>query len=92
MTINDKDVVIFDEYTQEGYGVINKKIVETIGLLAKTEGIFLDPVYTAKAMMGLIDLVKKGFFKKSENILFLHTGGMPLLFPYKRGIIQFLRK
>jgi len=57
-------------------------MIEAVKLLARTEGILVDPVYTGKAMAGLIDLVRNGYFKKSEKILFLHTGGSPALYAY----------
>ena len=49
------------------------------------EGVLLDPVYTGKAMAGLIDLVRKGYFKESDSILFVHTGGSPALYAYGVG-------
>jgi len=52
-------------------------------LVARTEGILLDPVYSSKAMIGLIDLARQGRFEKHENIVFLHTGGTPAVFAYK---------
>jgi D-cysteine desulfhydrase len=52
-------------------------MAESVRLLARMEGILLDPVYTGKAMAGLIDLVRRGFFKKDANVLFIHTGGTP---------------
>jgi D-cysteine desulfhydrase len=67
--------------------VPNKKMVEAVNLLAKTEGILLDPVYTGKAMAGLIDLSRQGYFKKSEKVLFLHTGGSPALYAYMKSIL-----
>lgn len=54
-------------------------MVEAVQLLAKTEGILLDPVYTGKAVAGLIDLIRKGNFNKEDNILFVHSGGSPEL-------------
>ena len=57
-------------------------MVEAIKLLAQTEGILLDPVYSGKTMAGLIDLIRKGHFKKGQNVLFLHTGGAPALYAY----------
>lgn len=57
-------------------------MIEAVTLLSRTEAILLDPVYTGKAMAGLIGLVRKGYFKKGENVLFLHTGGSPALFSY----------
>ncbi len=53
---------------------------EAVKLVARTEGILLDPVYTGKAMAGLIDLIQKGTFMKEDHILFIHTGGSPALY------------
>jgi D-cysteine desulfhydrase len=62
-------------------------MVEAIQMLARTEGIPLDPVYTGKIMAGLIGLARKGFFKPNERILFLHTGGLPAIHAYEREIL-----
>jgi D-cysteine desulfhydrase family pyridoxal phosphate-dependent enzyme len=86
------DVTVFDEYLGEGYGVVDKAVAETIRLVFQTEGIVLDPVYTAKAMVGLRDLIKTGFFKPTDKILFLHTGGTPALFPNRDRIFNLLVK
>ena len=51
-----------------------------IAAFAKHEGLLLDPVYTGRAAAGMIDLIRKGFFKKDDTVLFLHTGGQPALF------------
>ena len=73
-----KAVVSFGDYRRPKYSVPNQKMVEAVNLMARTEGIpSLDPVYTGKAMAGLIDLGRKGYFKKGENVLFVHTGGLP---------------
>jgi D-cysteine desulfhydrase family pyridoxal phosphate-dependent enzyme len=88
--IDKKDIVIFDEYIGEGYGEMNKEVSDVLRLVAQKEGIFLDPVYTGKAMLGLIDLVKKGTFKKNENVVFFHTGGVSALFPNKHKLGKFL--
>jgi len=85
-----KDIIVSDDYIGQGYGVLNKKVSEAIKLTAVSEGIFIDPVYTGKAMAALIDLIEKGNFNREGNILFLHTGGVPALFPYKKEIKQFL--
>lgn len=77
------DVEVYDEYIGEGYGIPTKECVDAIKLLAETEGILLDPVYTGKAMAGLIDLVKRGEITKKDTVIFLHTGGTPALFAYK---------
>ena len=75
-------VVAFDDYVGPGYSLPTDAMVEAVKLLAQTEGILLDPVYSGKAMSGLIDLVRKGYFKEGANILFLHTGGSPALYAY----------
>ncbi|MHB8157430.1 MAG: D-cysteate sulfo-lyase [Desulfocucumaceae bacterium] len=75
-------VSCFDEYVGPGYSLPTPEMVEAVGLMAQTEGILLDPVYTGKAMAGLIGLVRKGFFKKTDSVLFVHTGGSPALYAY----------
>lgn len=75
-------VVLIDDYTGDGYGVVNSAEKEAIKLLAQTEGILLDPVYTGRAMAGLIDLVRTGKLPASAKVLFWHTGGSPALFAY----------
>lgn len=75
-------VVAFDDYVGPGYSLPTDAMVEAVKLLAQTEGILLDPVYSGKAMSGLIDLTRKGYFKEGSNILFLHTGGSPALYAY----------
>ena len=75
-------VVANCDYVGPGYGVPTPGMVEAVTLLARTEGILLDPVYSGKGMAGLIDLVRKGHFEKHENVVFLHTGGSVALFGY----------
>jgi 1-aminocyclopropane-1-carboxylate deaminase/D-cysteine desulfhydrase-like pyridoxal-dependent ACC family enzyme len=90
--IEYEDIIVFDDYLKEGYGILNREVTQAISLLAREEGILLDPVYTGKAMVGMIDLIEKGYFEEGENIIFLHTGGNPALFPYKDKIISFLKE
>ena len=66
--------------------MVTKESLDAIRLVAQTEGIFLDPVYTSKAMAGLVDLVKKGRFKPTDTVVFIHTGGIPALFTYNKEI------
>jgi D-cysteine desulfhydrase len=73
-------------FAGEGYGVVGPREREAIRLLARLEGIFLDPVYTAKAMGGLIDMIARREFGKEEKVLFWHTGGTPALFAYAGSI------
>lgn len=76
-------VVAFDDYVGPGYSLPTSAMVEAVKLLATTEGILLDPVYSGKAMSGLIDLARKGYFAKGSRVLFLHTGGSPALYAYQ---------
>ncbi|MFO7877773.1 MAG: D-cysteine desulfhydrase [Desulfovermiculus sp.] len=80
-------VTTFGDYWRPQYSVPNKKMVEAVNMLAQTEGILLDPVYTGKTMAGLIDLCRKGYFKKGENVLFVHTGGSPGLYAYQQAVL-----
>jgi D-cysteine desulfhydrase len=78
----------FDEYVGPGYSLATPEMAEAVRLLARTEGILLDPVYTGKTMAGLIGLVRTGFFKKEDTVLFLHTGGAPVLSVYEAYILK----
>ena len=75
-----------DDYVGRGYGMPTAGTLEAIRLAALHEGLLLDPVYTGKAMAGLIDLCRKGFFAKDQNVVFLHTGGAAALFAYEREL------
>lgn len=75
-------VVCFDEYVGPGYSLPTPEMVEAVELTARTESILLDPVYTGKAMAGLIGLVRKGHFDRDARVLFIHTGGSPALYAY----------
>jgi D-cysteine desulfhydrase family pyridoxal phosphate-dependent enzyme len=86
------DAIVFDEYIRDGYGVVDREVAEVIRFVFEREGIVLDPVYTAKAAAGMIDLIKKGYFRKTDNVVFFHTGGTPALFPYRDRIVEFLSK
>jgi D-cysteine desulfhydrase family pyridoxal phosphate-dependent enzyme len=74
------DVLANEEYCRAGYGVLTDAEREAVKLFAKMEGLLLDPVYTGRAAAGMLDLIRTGFFKKDETILFWHTGGQPALF------------
>jgi D-cysteine desulfhydrase len=70
-------------YWQPKYSVPNAAMVEAVQMLARTEGVLLDPVYTGKIMAGLIGLARAGRWTSASRVLFLHTGGMPTLFAYE---------
>jgi L-cysteate sulfo-lyase len=82
--VRREDVVANCNYVGTGYGFSTPESLEAIKLLARLEGILLDPVYSGKGMAGFIDLTRKGFFKKGENVVFVHTGGSVGLFGYIR--------
>ena len=73
--VSRDDVVANCDYIGQGYGIPAESTLEAISIFAKTEAILLDPVYSGKGAAGLIDLCRKGHFKKGERVLFLHTGG-----------------
>jgi D-cysteine desulfhydrase family pyridoxal phosphate-dependent enzyme len=78
--ITAQDVWVEDDFLGAGYGVLGAQEIEAIRLFAKYEGVLLDPVYTGRAAAGLIGMIRAGAFRRSENILFWHTGGTPALF------------
>jgi len=81
-------VVVRDEYVGPGYSLPTRGMVEAVRLLARVEGLLLDPVYTGKAMAGLLDLVEQGAFDADDNVLFLHTGGAPSLYAYRSELLE----
>jgi 1-aminocyclopropane-1-carboxylate deaminase/D-cysteine desulfhydrase-like pyridoxal-dependent ACC family enzyme len=86
LVINDDDVRNTDDYVGEDYGVLTPECVDALKLMARTEGIFLDPSYTSKAFAGLIDHIRKGRISSDETVIFLHTGGTPALFAYNEEL------
>ena len=71
------------DYVGQGYGLPTRDMIKAVALTASSEGLLLDPVYTGKAMAGLVDLVRRGEFQDDANVVFLHTGGSPALFAYR---------
>lgn len=84
-------IYIDDGYVGEGYGIPAASTLDAITMTARHEGILLDPVYSAKGMAGLIGLIKQGFFKPTDNVLFLHTGGASALFAYEDRLLEHQR-
>lgn len=80
--LSPEEILNFENYVGEEYGVPTSKGIEAIKLVARKEAILLDPVYTGKAMACLIDHIREGKIKKEETVIFLHTGGTPALFSY----------
>jgi 1-aminocyclopropane-1-carboxylate deaminase/D-cysteine desulfhydrase-like pyridoxal-dependent ACC family enzyme len=71
---------IFYDYVGKGYGIPTESGIEAIKLAARAEALLLDPVYTGKAMAGLVDLIRGRYFRKKESVIFIHTGGAPGVF------------
>lgn len=77
-------VVANSDYVGDGYGLPTESMLEALTLFARHEGILLDPVYSGKGAAGLIDLIRKGHFRKDDNVVFIHTGGSVGLFGYRQ--------
>lgn len=76
-------VQVDDRFVGDGYGVPTKPMRDAVELVARTEGILLDPVYSGKAMAGLLALIGEGKFRPDDNVVFVHTGGTSALFGYR---------
>ena len=87
LKVKTEDVQCVGGYWQPKYSVPNVRMVEAVQLLARSEGVLLDPVYTGKIMAGLIGLARAGHFRDGERVLFMHTGGLPGLFAYERELL-----
>ena len=76
-------VTCLGDWVGPGYSLPTPEMVEAVRMVAREEGILLDPVYTGKAMAGLVGLIRQGRFRKGEHVLFVHTGGSPALYVYQ---------
>jgi D-cysteine desulfhydrase/L-cysteate sulfo-lyase len=85
--LDESDVESYDEYVETSYGQPSPRGLEAMRLAARTEGLILDPVYTAKAMAGLIDHARRGCLDRDSTVVFVHTGGLPALFAFKDEIL-----
>ncbi len=81
------DIIVHDEFIRDGYGIVSREVGDVIRRVFRTEGIVLDPVYTSKAFIGLIDIVARGGLKRGEKVVFFHTGGTPALFPNRAFLV-----
>jgi 1-aminocyclopropane-1-carboxylate deaminase/D-cysteine desulfhydrase-like pyridoxal-dependent ACC family enzyme len=84
------DIDVHDEYVGEDYGIVTDAGVEAIRMLGRTEGLILDPVYTAKAASAMIDQIREGNIGEDEPVVFVHTGGLPITFAYNEEIMNAL--
>jgi D-cysteine desulfhydrase family pyridoxal phosphate-dependent enzyme len=87
ISLAPEEVVAYDGYLGEGYAVMGAPEKEAIDLTARYEGILLDPVYTGRAMAGLIDLIRRGEVGQGETVVFWHTGGYAALFAYAEQLM-----
>lgn len=87
-SLSPHEVVAYDGYLGAGYAILGEPETEAIKLVARSEGILLDPVYTGRAMAGLVDLVRKREFGKGETIVFWHTGGSAALYAYADELVE----
>ncbi len=85
--IDRAKVCCFDEYVGPGYSLPTEEMKDAVRLVARLEGIILDPVYTGKAMAGLIDKISKGYFKPDQRVMFIHTGGVTALYAYNHEFL-----
>ncbi len=77
-----------DAYVGENYGIVTEAGLDALHLLARTEGMLLDPVYTSKAVSGMIDRIQKGVIPAGSTVVYVHTGGNPALFAYAPELIS----
>ena len=82
------DIDVRDDYIGERYGAVTPGSRDALALLARTEGILLDPVYTGKAMAGLIDDARQGRLGANDQVVFIHTGGTPAVFAYRDELMR----
>ena len=88
MAVAPEDFTADEGYVGEGYGKVTPECRAAIRLAAESEGLFLDPVYTGKAMAGLVDKAARGEIGADETVVFVHTGGTPALFAYAGDLID----
>jgi D-cysteine desulfhydrase family pyridoxal phosphate-dependent enzyme len=81
-SFSPEDVLVHDEYIGAGYGKPSAGGMEATRLMARTEGILLDPVYSAKGVAGMADMIRRGVVGRNDTVIFLHTGGQPAIFAY----------
>lgn len=86
-TFKKDEFLIIDGYVGDGYALSRREELDFIRRIARLEGLILDPVYTGKAMLGLVTEIEKGTFKDHRNVLFIHTGGLFGLFPKKNEFV-----
>ncbi|MDR5683635.1 MAG: D-cysteine desulfhydrase family protein [Armatimonadota bacterium] len=84
--LHEDDVVVHDEFVGPGYAIPTPECIAAIRLVARTEGVLLDPVYTGKGMAGLMAMIRQGRFARDDAVVFWHTGGQPGLFAFRAAL------
>lgn len=92
IVLEPDEIINYDNYVGERYGKTTPAGLEAMKLMARTEGIILDPVYTSKALAGLIDHIWQGKIHSNQTVIFIHTGGTPALFAYNQDILKALEE
>jgi len=80
--VSKDDVIVIGDYAEGGYRKITSRVVDAVKLLASTESIFIDPVYTGKTLLGLLDMIKNNKMSKNDRVVLMHTGGVPNIFAF----------
>jgi D-cysteine desulfhydrase family pyridoxal phosphate-dependent enzyme len=86
--ISPTDLIVNDDYTCGGYAIITREVNDVMETVAEKEGLLVDPVYSGKGMLGLLSLAENGYFSKGSRVLFIHTGGSPIIFSHYRPNIN----
>jgi 1-aminocyclopropane-1-carboxylate deaminase/D-cysteine desulfhydrase-like pyridoxal-dependent ACC family enzyme len=86
----ESDVESYDDYVETAYGEPSPRGLEAMRIAARTEGLMLDPIYTGKAMAGVIDHARRGLLDRNSTVVFIHTGGLPAMFAFTDDIIASL--
>ncbi len=86
--IRPEEIVAYDDYIGPRYGIPTRDGIDAIRWLARSEAVMLDPVYTGKAMAGLVDHIRQGRLRRGQTVVFVHTGGTPALFVHNRRLVQ----
>lgn len=86
LPFNPEEINYYDEYAGESYMGLTKEGLEAIRLVAETEGIFLDPLYTSKSMACLMDQIHDGRFKPEDTVIYYHSGGLPIIFAHNEEL------
>jgi len=87
-SFEDTDIELFEDFVGPGYGEVTPGCLEAMAVLARTEGILVDPSYSGKALAGLIDHIRSGQLDPEEPVVFVHTGGTPALFVYNEVLAE----